>query len=242
MRALDGAAVLVTGGASGIGRASAVMLAHNGARVMIADRNLAGATEACATIVAAGGTAQPIEVDVADPNSVDAMVDATVAAFGSLDVLVHCAAILKIVPIVDTTNEDWRRVLSVNLDGTFYADRAAARVMVKQGSGRIINITSGRGAGGAPRNAAYASAKGGVNALTFSLAQELKSLGIRVNAVDPGATETPLMRSVPNELHSHSAQNPGAVGKPEDVAETVLFLASNTAGISGQIYSVRLRS
>jgi NAD(P)-dependent dehydrogenase (short-subunit alcohol dehydrogenase family) len=242
MSSMDDVAVLVTGGASGIGRACAVLLARNGARVAVADRNVAGAQETRATIAAVGGTAQALEVDVADSASVDAMVDATVRAFGRLDVRVNGAAILKIVPIVDTTNEDWRRVLGVNLDGTFHADRAAARVMVKQGSGRIINITSGRGAGGAPRNAAYASAKGGVNALTFSLARELKGQGIWVNAVDPGATETPLMRSVPHELHSRGAQSPEAVGKPEDVAEVVLFLASNTAEVTGQIYSVRLRS
>lgn len=238
---LGNSAVLVTGGASGIGRASAVMLARSGAKVAVADRNLAGARETLATIVAAGGTGIAIEVDVGDSNSVERMVDATVRSFGKIDVLVHCAAILKIAPIIETSDDDWRKVLAVNLDGTFYTSRAVARVMVEKGSGRIVLITSGRGTGGAPRNAAYASSKGGVNAFMFSLARELQPHGISVNAVDPGATDTPLMRSVPDELHSASSKRARAVGRPEDVAETVLFLATKEAAITGQILQMRLR-
>lgn len=238
---LAGSVALVTGAGSGIGRASAVMLAQHGARVAIADRDMEGAETTRASIAAAGGDAITIQVEIADSASVDRMVQACIQSLGHVDVLVHCAAILKIVPIIETSNEDWHRVIGVNLDGTFYASRAAARVMAAQGSGQIILITSGRGVSGAKLNAAYASSKGGVNAFTLSLAREVESLGIMVNAVDPGQTDTPLQRSVPSELHATPLTEGKRSRKPEDVAEVVLFLATNTASITGQILQVRMR-
>jgi NAD(P)-dependent dehydrogenase (short-subunit alcohol dehydrogenase family) len=233
---------LVTGGGSGIGRASAILLARHGARVAVADRNLAGAQETCARITAAGGKALALEVEITDSAAVDRVVAATVDAFGRLDVLVHCPGILKIAPIVETTDEDWRRILAVNLDGAFYASRAAARVMLQQGGGRIILISSGKGTTGQPRNAAYASSKGGLNAFTLSLAHEVAEHNVLVNAIDPGQTETPLQQSVPRELHRTKTAPGKRLGQPEEVAEMVLFLATNTAGIKGQIYPVRLPS
>ena len=232
---------LVTGAGSGIGRASALALAKQGATVALADRNVEGANATRKTIEAAGGKALAIEVEVSDSASVDRMVAATIGAFGKLDVLVHCAAILKIVPIVDTTDEDWERIIDVNLNGTFYAARAAARHMIPRRTGRIILITSGHGSAGGRQNGAYSASKGGVNAITLTLAREVSSDGIMVNAINPGQTETPLMRSLPESLLSSTGRETNKrMGQPEDVAETVAFLAANNAFITGQIYSLHL--
>ena len=127
MSSLSGQVALVTGGGSGIGRATSILLAQHGAKVAVADRNTEGAGETCATIVKAGGKAVAIPVEVSDSASVDRMVATAEKELGNLDILVHGAGILKIVSIVETSDEDWHRVLSVNLDGTFYAARAAAR-------------------------------------------------------------------------------------------------------------------
>jgi 3-oxoacyl-[acyl-carrier protein] reductase len=219
------------------------MLAKNGATLALADRNLAGTEETKAGVTALGGKALAIEVDVANSKSVDAMVDATVRSFGQLDTLVHCAAILKIVSIVDTSDEDWERIIDVNLNGSFYASRAAARVMVPRKSGRIILITSGHGARGGTRNGAYSASKGGVNALMLTLAREVGSYGIAVNAVNPGQTETPLMRSLPADLLSRTTNEDDPlkrIGKPEDVAELITFLAGDAGFITGQVMSLRL--
>jgi NAD(P)-dependent dehydrogenase (short-subunit alcohol dehydrogenase family) len=233
---LNGKIALVTGGGSGIGRATSIMFAEHGAQVAVADRNTEGAEETRAAIVKAGGRAIAINVEVSDSASVDRMVATAEKDLGKLDILVHGAGILKIVAIVETSDEDWRRVLAVNLDGTFYAARAAARVMLPRKSGRIILITSGHGAGGGPMNAAYSASKGGVNAFMLSLAKELQDTGIYVNAIDPGSTLTPLQQSVPGNLHSKRI-----AGKPEEVAEVILFAASNQARVTGQILSVRMR-
>jgi len=242
-QALSGSVALVTGAASGIGRASALALATAGAQLALADRNLDGAEGVRASIAAAGGKALTIEVEISDSASVDRMVATTLSAYGRLDVVVHCAAILKIVPVIETTDEDWRRILGVDLDGTFFVSRAAARVMVARRSGRIILLTSGHGLAGGVFNAAYSAAKGGVNALMQSLAREVGSDGVMVNAINPGQTETPLMRSLPNELLravTDSTDPLKRIGKPEDVAEAVVFLATNTAFITGQIYNLHL--
>jgi NAD(P)-dependent dehydrogenase (short-subunit alcohol dehydrogenase family) len=219
---LAGSVVLVTGGASGIGKATAELFARNGATVVVADRTPA---------------AGALTVDVSDSAAVDRMVAGVLQEHGKIDILVHCPAILKIVPIVETTDEDWTRIIDVNLNGAFYTSRAVARAMIPRKAGRIVLITSGRGAQGAPRNAAYAAAKGGMNAFMLSLARELSADGIYVNCVDPGSTETPLMR----QAQAGNAVRSTDPGKPEEVAETIFFVATNDARITGQIVSLRQR-
>lgn len=241
---LDGKVALVTGAASGIGRACAVHLGAHGAKVALADRNAAGLEATREAIVRNGGEACAISVEIADSRSVDQMVEQTLATYGQLDVLVHCAAILRVVPVIDMTDEQWHEVIAVNLDGTFYASRAAVRAMAKRGTGKIILMTSDRGLYGHPTRSSYATSKGGIIAFLKSLAREVGPLGITVNGLNPGQTDTPMMRSsTPQERIDARAQSDplGRIGRPEDAAEMVLFLATNGGEImTGQVLAVRM--
>jgi NAD(P)-dependent dehydrogenase (short-subunit alcohol dehydrogenase family) len=244
MADLNGKVVLVTGAASGIGRAVAVHMARHGAQTMLADRDLAGVEATRAEIASAGGVVAVTPVEMADSASVDAMVDATVAQFGALDVLVHCAAILRVAPLLEMTDAQWREVIAINLDGTFYASRSAARQMVKQKSGKIILMTSDRGLYGHPTRSSYATSKGGIIAFLKSIARELGPHGITVNGLNPGQTDTPMMRSStpPERVEARAKSDPlGRISTPEDAAEMVLFMATNGGEImTGQVLAVRM--
>lgn len=244
MAVLDGKVALVTGAASGIGHACALRIAANGAKTAVADRDAAGLEQTRAEIVRAGGDALAIEVDVSDSRSVDEMVDRTVTAYGQLDLLVHCAAILRIVPVIEMTDAQWREVLAVNLDGTFYASRAAARAMAKRRSGKIILMTSDRGLYGHPTRSSYATSKGGIIAFLKSLAREVGPLGITVNGLNPGQTDTPMMRSSTSQdrIDARAKSDPlGRIGTVEDSAEMVMFLATSGGEImTGQVVTVRM--
>jgi NAD(P)-dependent dehydrogenase (short-subunit alcohol dehydrogenase family) len=244
MAVLDAKVALVTGAASGIGRACAVHLAANGAKTALADRDAAGLEAVRAQIAAAGGTASTVAVEIGDSRSVDAMVDQTLAAYGQLDVLVHCAAILRSVPVIEMSDEQWHDVISVNLDGTFYASRAAARAMAKRRTGKIILMTSDRGLYGHPMRSSYATSKGGIIAFLKSLAREVGPLGITVNGLNPGQTDTPMMRSSTSQerIDARAQSDPlGRIGTPRDAAEMVLFLATNGGDImTGQVVQVRM--
>jgi NAD(P)-dependent dehydrogenase (short-subunit alcohol dehydrogenase family) len=239
---LGGKTALVTGGASGIGKACALLLAANGARVAVADRNAAGAAAVQAAI---GANAIALPVEISDSASVQTMTDRTLSAFGSIDILVHCAGVSPRRAVVDMSDEDWRSVMAVNLDGTMYATRAAARAMIPAASGTMILIASDRGLLGQANKSAYAASKGGVIAFTKSLALELAPHGITVNAINPGTTDTPLVRAnMPPELwESRLKTDPlGKMSQPEDIAEMVLFLAG--AGgrfMTGQLITTRMR-
>lgn len=244
MGVLDGKVVLVTGAASGIGRGIALHLARHGAQQMLADRNAAGLGEVHAEISSGGGVAATTTVEMADSGSVNAMVSTTVSRFGRLDVLVHCAAILKVAPLIEMTDEEWHDVIAVNLDGTFYASRAAAQQMVKQQSGKIILMTSDRGLYGHPTRSSYATSKGGIIAFLKSIARELGPHGITVNGLNPGQTDTPMMRSStpPERIAARAASDPlGRISTPQDAAEMVLFLATSGGDImTGQVLAVRM--
>ena len=237
---------LITGAASGIGRASARLMAAHGARVVVADRNAEAAKELCAEITASGGTARDIAVDVADSSSVAHLVGATVAAFGRIDVLLHCAGVCPRCALLDMTDEDWRSVMAINLDGTFYITRDVARVMVRQNAGTMILLTSDRGINGSPDYPHYAASKGGMIALTKSLAIALGPHGITVNGLNPGMTDTPLARGAITEEAWRAKTNYDVLGsfsRPEDIAETVLFLAGPAASyMTGQIVATRMRN
>lgn len=220
---------LVTGGASGIGAATARAFAAEGARVAIGDRDLA-AGEALAAELGAGA-AQAFALDVADRASVDAFIEAAAARFGRLDVLVNCAGVREITPVLDLDPGEWSRVVAVNLDGTFHASQAFARaVWAAGGGGAIVNLSSVAGLMGIPSRAAYVAAKHGVIGLTREMAMELGPIGVRVNAIAPGSVRTPLTEryfSDPELVRRLNESHPlGRVGMPEDIARAVLFLAS----------------
>jgi len=184
---LSGRTAVVTGAGSGIGRSSALLLAEAGAAVVCADVNEASAKATAESIVDAGGRAVSAAVDVTDRADVDQLVDGAVDAFGRVDVMCNIAGIMhESAEIVDTTDETLDRVLAVNLKGVFYGSRAAARRMVGQGSGSIINMASGAVDVPAPGIGPYAIAKAGVAQLTKTLAIEVAKQGVRVNAVAPG--------------------------------------------------------
>jgi NAD(P)-dependent dehydrogenase (short-subunit alcohol dehydrogenase family) len=234
---------IVTGGASGIGRACAALLAKNGAQVIVADREEEQARGVCEEIRNHGGSAIDRLCDVSDSKAVSGFVEQTKAQFGSVDVLVHAAGICPRKPFLEMTDDDWRSVLHVNLDGTFYVTRAVARVMSAQRSGTMILITSDRGVHGSIDYAHYAASKGGMIALTKSLALTMGKFGVTVNAVNPGLTDTPLGRAANPQWQEKMAIDVlGRVSEPADVAEMVLFLAgTGGAFMTGQIVGARMR-
>ena len=186
MTSLDSRVAIVTGAARGIGHGIARALAAEGASVVVADRDLPGAERVAEEL----DGAVAVGVDVSVEEDVRGLVDATLAAFGRIDVLVNNAGLASASPLGETTLDEWNRVLAVDLTGVFLCSRAVVPTMAEQASGAIVNIGSQLGLRGAPNLAAYCAAKAGVHGLTKALARELAPLGIRVNAVAPGPVDT----------------------------------------------------
>jgi 3-oxoacyl-[acyl-carrier protein] reductase len=239
---LSGRVAVVTGAASGIGRASAIRLADAGAEVVCADRNIDGATVTAQSIEAGGGRATTRAVDVTDAAGVDDLVAAAVADHGRLDVMANIAGIMHRSPVVETDDADFDRVLGVNLKGVFHGCRAAARVMVEAGRGSIVNMASAAVDQPAPGLACYGMAKAGLVQLTKVLALEVGESGVRVNAVAPGYVVTDMTRKADEEASSRYDDAMAGfaplrrVGHPDDIAYAVLYLASDAARfMTGQI-------
>ena len=225
---LTGRTALVTGSTRGIGRAIAETLTEAGARVAVVGRDPAKATEVAAVV---GGSAQGFGADVSDPASVVALVEAVESAYGQIDILVNNAGLTRDNILFRIKDDDWDMVLDANLRGAFIAIRAASRGMMKRRWGRIINIASIVGITGNKGQANYAASKAGLIGLTKSVAKELGSRNILVNAVAPGFIETDMTRSL-GEAQSAAllAQIPlGRLGQASEVAHAVAFLASPEA-------------
>jgi NAD(P)-dependent dehydrogenase (short-subunit alcohol dehydrogenase family) len=224
---------LVTGGASGIGRATAETFAREGARVLVADYAEDGESETVRAIKNAGGDARYVRVDVSDSAQVRRMVDTALEAWGRIDILFNGAAVLAYGTAIDMDEKDWTRIISVNLTGTFLCCKAVLPHMVRQGSGSIINVASTTGAHDAcARAVAYVSSKGGVTLLTRAMAIDHAKQGIRVNALCPGPTDTAMLRNAltPDQLEAFAKTYPmGRLGRPEELASAALFLASDEA-------------
>ena len=237
---------IVTGAGSGIGRASALALAAEGARVIVADCRADAAEAVGQEIQAKGGNALAVPTDVADPNSVRKLVETTLDAFGQIHLLVNSAGIMGRQPVIEMSDEEWHRVLGVNLHGTFYCCRAVGRHMAERRYGRIINMASDRGTYGMVEGAHYATSKGGVASLTKSLALELGRSGVTVNAIAPGMTDTPMARGrlSEEERKSRFQRDPlGRFSQPEEIAQLVVFLAgAGGAFMTGQVVTVRMPS
>ncbi len=231
---------LVTGASRGIGKAIALALAAEGASVVVNYTSSQDAAQALVeTIVKAGGKAVAIKADVAQPEQVEALVKETLAQLGRIDILVNNAGITRDTLLLRMKLEDWQAVINLNLTGVFLCTQAVSKSMLKQRSGKIINIASVAGQMGNPGQANYSAAKAGVIGLTKTLAKEFASRGITVNAVAPGFIETDMTEGLKAEEILKIIPL-GRYGKPEEIAGMVAFLASNPAAnyITGQIFNV----
>ena len=237
---LQGKVAVVTGGARGIGRAVATVLAGKGAAVAVWDLNSQGAEDTAAAIRDAGGTAIAVSGDMADAEAVAVAADRTRQELGLVTILVNNAGVTAYEPFATMSEESWDRIMRVNLKGPFLVTKQLVPGMLEFGWGRIINISSSSAQTGAPSMAHYASSKGGVIGLTKALAMEFADKGITVNNVPPGFIDTPLLREGVADVAAAAARIPvKRAGQPEDIAHAVAYLASEEAGyVTGQTLSI----
>lgn len=242
---LNGKAVIVTGAASGIGLATAQRFASAGAKVAIWDIHEEAAQRAAAELTTTGAKVIASRVDVSKRAQVDAAVERFHAELGPVQILVNNAGITDFRPFMETTEEDWDRVMSINLKSMLVVTQAVLPDMLAAKWGRIINISSSSAQTGSARMTAYAASKGGVIAFTKALAQELAAKGITVNNIPPGFVDTPMLRGegvagLGASVDAVAARSPmGRAGRPENIAAAALFLASDDADyITGHTLSV----
>jgi 3-oxoacyl-[acyl-carrier protein] reductase len=247
MSTLTNKVVIVTGSAGGIGEATARLLAQRGAHVVIADVRGDAAEETANRMKSEGLSAMPAAVDIGDENSVNAMVEATVAKHGRVDALVNNAGIESMRPFLEITLEEYERVMRINTTGAWLCCRAAIPVMQRQGSGSIVNVSSvaGQRGGGLLGTSAYATSKGAVIALTKALAREFAPSNIRVNAVAPSLTMTDLAKrqlekKAPGTYERVLGVTPlGRAAQPHEIAAVIAFLASDDSSyVTGHVYNV----
>jgi 3-oxoacyl-[acyl-carrier protein] reductase len=232
---------LIVGGGSGMGRAVAEILGRAGIRILVADLNLAEANQTARALREAKGEAESFSVDVSSGPSVSALFEKLRQTAGRLDLLVHTAAILgRTVPVEDLPDEEWRRMMAVNLDGVFYCCREAVRWMKLHQTGRIILFSSVASLTPTPGALHYSAAKGGINMLAKTLAQEVAKYNIRVNVIAPGYIATPMLGGLPEGFSDYILKRTPLrrLGETREIAGLVSFLASPEADFfTGQVFS-----
>ncbi len=247
MGKFDGKTIIVTGGGGGIGGATCQRLSRDGAKVAVFDMNLEAAQKVVDAIQAAGGTAAAFQCDITDRAQVDGAVAATIAQLGPIDVLVNNAGWDVFKPFTKTVPAEWDKLIAINLTGALHMHHAVLPGMVERKTGRIVNVASDAARGGSSGEAVYSACKGGLVALSKTLAREHARQGITVNVVCPGPTDTALLAGVaegardPAKLIEafKSAIPLGRLGQPDDLAGAIAFFASEDASfITGQVISV----
>jgi 3-oxoacyl-[acyl-carrier protein] reductase len=242
MALLSGKTALVTGGGTGIGRAIALILARSGADVAVVNRsNIAAATAVAVEIEQMGRRSMALQADVSTAADAENIVSQVLTSFGRLDILVNNAGTTRDTLLLRMTEEDWDTVMDTNLKGVFLVTKAALKPMVKQRQGKIINISSVMGLIGSAGQTNYCASKAGVIGFTRSLAKEVGARNIQVNAVAPGFIDTAMTHSLKEDYRDQILKKipAGRLGDVEDVAETVLFLASPSSNyITGQTITV----
>ena len=245
--AMSGRRALVTGAASGMGRATAELLATEGAGVVLADIEAEAVEQVAAAIRGGGGEAVAVGCDVASSTDVKRAVDTAVDVFGGLDLVVNCAGIIRRANVIETTEEEWDRVMAVNIGSVFLTGKHAVPVMAAGGGGSIVNISSGWGLKGGPDASSYCASKGAVVNLTRAMAIDHGPQNIRVNCICPGDTDTPMLRSEARQLGldeaaflEESADRPlKRLGTGEDIARAVRYFASDdSAWVTGSVLVV----
>lgn len=247
MGVLDGKCALITGGASGIGRATALLLALQGAAVAVVDMNEAQGQAVAQAIIQNGGRAVFIRCDVSQAADCQRAVQETVEQLGGLDILFNNAGIIRRADVVGTTEADWDRVMDVNVKSIFLFGKYAVPIMAQAGGGVIINTASGWGLKGGRNAVSYCASKGAVVNMTRAMALDHGAQNIRVNCVCPGDTDTPMLRNEAQQLGepeakfmAEAAERPlGRYGQPEEIAQAVLFLASQASSfVTGAVLAV----
>jgi len=234
---LQNKVALITGGASGIGKATALLLAREGASIVIGDLNRDAGEAAAQEIVGAGGRAIFVSANVTSADDGRRLVDRTIGEFGKVNILFNNAGIIRRAAITELGEDDWDRVMDVNVKSIYLLSREVIPVMVKAGGGSIINTASGWGISAGPKAAVYCASKGAVVLLTKAMAIDHGPQNIRVNCICPGDTDTAMLRNEAQQLGevtekflAASAQRPlGRMGKPEEIAQAVLYLASDAS-------------
>ncbi len=241
MMDFTGQVVVVTGASRGIGKSIALAFANAGAQVACVATTVEGAAKTSNEIIRSGGKASSYACDIGDSASVDSFVSEVIGDLGTPNVLINNAGITADNLMIRMKDDDWDRVLNVNLKGAFLLIRAISRPMMKERYGRIVNVSSVVGLHGAAGQSNYAAAKAGLIGLTMSVAKELGSRGITCNAVAPGFIQTDMTGELPEEFKAYVEKSApaGRLGSPDDIAPAVLFLASKEAAyITGQTITV----
>jgi 2-hydroxycyclohexanecarboxyl-CoA dehydrogenase len=238
-RSLGSRVAVVTGGGSGIGRAIALRLAEDTAKIAIWELNLAGAEETAEMIRAAGGTAIAIQADCSDKAAIHAAAERTRAELGPIAILVNNAGIAPFKSFLETDDDEFDKVIRINLRGPWLVTKECLPGMLEAGWGRVINITSSSVQTGSPAQGHYVSSKGGLVGMTKTLALEFAASGVTFNMIPPGFVDTPMLRASPIDVEGYAATLPmKRVGKPEDIAAAAAYLAAEEASyITGQVIS-----